>query len=402
MESPAFTDGQSAYQVLGVEPDATGEDLKRAYRALMRRHHPDMVRANGGSQADLENAECAAAQINVAYALLADPAARADYDSRLAQPLPEPVEDLDEGWELVEEHVADDPPDTAHAGTDDDRSSFDEEQPESPAVRPSSVPSAAPWCPHTYDLGRSPFRQAAQGKVPRRTGLRSRLVAASITLGAAGLAHVAASLFPDLHTPGVVPMLLVSLALVLSAARIRWVRDRRYVAFGDLRPQHMYGELGPDPRAGRADQIAWQVLALVPAAVAVRSPDGRAPFSHVIVAGNRAAYLCGIFVHPGAYHWQSTTLIAEGPYQWIPAATVDWTTTARAARMTGRALESGHWACLFPTAPGPLRLATYGTGPTLMTGDWAPGAIAAWLNQTEQVIRHDRIVEAIRILRARP
>lgn len=387
MESEAFTDGQSAYQVLGVEPDATGEDLKRAYRALMRRHHPDMVRANGGSQADLENAKCASAQINAAYALIADPGARAEYDSRLAEPAPELVEDLDEGWELVEEQVADDLPDTAHAGTDQEGASIDQEQPESPAV-----------ADRTWQF---PFRQVVPGKVPRRTGLRPRLVAAGITLAAAALAHVAAPLLPALHPPSAVPLLLVSLALVLSAARIRWVRDRRYVAFGDLRPQHMYGELGPDPRAGRADQIAWQILTLVPAAVAVRNPDDRAPFSHVIVAGNRAAYLCGIFVHPGAYHWQATTLIAEGPYQWIAAATVDWTTTARAARKTSRTLETGQWACLFPTAPGPLQLAANGPGPTLITSDRAADVIAAWLNQTEQIIRHDRIVNAMRILYSR-
>lgn len=386
MESPAFTDGQSAYQVLGVEPDATDEELKRAYRALMRRHHPDMVRANGGSQADRENAERASAQINAAYDLLADPAARTDYDARLAEPAPEPVEDLDEGWELVEEQVADDPPDTAHGGSDYDWVSLDQQQTESPNVT---------------DVWRSPFRQAAQGKVPRRTGLRPRLVAAGIALGAAGLAHCAASLFPDLHAPGVVPLLLVVLVLVLSAARIRWVRDRRYIAFGDLWPRHMYGELGPYPRAGRADQIAWQILTLVPAAVAVRNPDDRAPFSHVVVAGDRAAYLCGIFVHPGAFHWQATTLISEGPYQWIPAATVDWTTTAKAARTSGRALETGQWACLFPTAPGPLRLAATGLGPMLITDDLAASAIASWLNQTEQVIRHDRIVDAMRVLYAR-
>ncbi|KAK2523290.1 Dnajc21 [Columba guinea] len=62
------------YEVLGVKRDAAEEDLKRAYRRLALRWHPDK---------NLENAEEAAEQfklIQAAYDVLSDPQERAWYD----------------------------------------------------------------------------------------------------------------------------------------------------------------------------------------------------------------------------------------------------------------------------------------------------------------------------------
>ncbi|NXG35475.1 DJC21 protein, partial [Dromaius novaehollandiae] len=63
------------YEVLGVKRDAADEDLKRAYRRLALRWHPDK---------NLENAEEAAEQfklIQAAYDVLSDPQERAWYDN---------------------------------------------------------------------------------------------------------------------------------------------------------------------------------------------------------------------------------------------------------------------------------------------------------------------------------
>lgn len=61
------------YQVLGVPRDATAADIKRAYRRLARRHHPDV---NTGDAA----AEQRFKAVNEAHEVLGDPATRRRYD----------------------------------------------------------------------------------------------------------------------------------------------------------------------------------------------------------------------------------------------------------------------------------------------------------------------------------
>jgi DnaJ-class molecular chaperone len=59
------------YTVLGVSRDASDVEIKRAFRELARRHHPDVGPADNGE---------AFREINEAYAVLSDPEARARYD----------------------------------------------------------------------------------------------------------------------------------------------------------------------------------------------------------------------------------------------------------------------------------------------------------------------------------
>jgi DnaJ-class molecular chaperone len=59
------------YTVLGVSRDATDGDIKRAFRELARKHHPDVNPASTGE---------AFREINDAYAVLSDKEARARYD----------------------------------------------------------------------------------------------------------------------------------------------------------------------------------------------------------------------------------------------------------------------------------------------------------------------------------
>ena len=61
------------YEVLGVAKDASEEDIKKAYRKLAKKYHPDM---NPGDK----NAEAKFKEASEAYAILSDPDKRKQYD----------------------------------------------------------------------------------------------------------------------------------------------------------------------------------------------------------------------------------------------------------------------------------------------------------------------------------
>jgi molecular chaperone DnaJ len=67
-----MTQARDLYQVLGVPSDASGEEIKRAYRKLAREYHPDVSQ---DPEADRRFKE-----INLAYQTLSDPAKRRQYD----------------------------------------------------------------------------------------------------------------------------------------------------------------------------------------------------------------------------------------------------------------------------------------------------------------------------------
>jgi curved DNA-binding protein len=63
------------YQTLGISEGASPEEIKRAYRSLANKHHPD----KGGDQAMFKN-------ISVANDVLSDPQKRAEYDQQRRHP----------------------------------------------------------------------------------------------------------------------------------------------------------------------------------------------------------------------------------------------------------------------------------------------------------------------------
>ena len=66
-------DSRDLYAILGVSRDASQEEIKKAYRKLVRQHHPD---ANPGDPGAEERFK----KINLAYEVLQDPQKRAVYD----------------------------------------------------------------------------------------------------------------------------------------------------------------------------------------------------------------------------------------------------------------------------------------------------------------------------------
>ena len=64
------------YEVLGVPRTATADEIKRVYRQLARKHHPDLKPASEKASAAERFKE-----INEAYEVLSDPDKRARYDA---------------------------------------------------------------------------------------------------------------------------------------------------------------------------------------------------------------------------------------------------------------------------------------------------------------------------------
>ncbi len=62
------------YQILGISKNASDADIKKAYRKLAMKHHPDHAKGNKASEEKFK-------QISEAYAVLSDPEKRKQYDT---------------------------------------------------------------------------------------------------------------------------------------------------------------------------------------------------------------------------------------------------------------------------------------------------------------------------------
>ncbi|MBR6013849.1 MAG: DnaJ domain-containing protein [Selenomonadaceae bacterium] len=65
------------YEILGVDRNVSAKDLKKAYKRLAKKWHPDLNRDN------LKVAEEKMRAINVAYDVLSDEVKRLDYDKKI-------------------------------------------------------------------------------------------------------------------------------------------------------------------------------------------------------------------------------------------------------------------------------------------------------------------------------
>lgn len=68
------------YRILAVDRQASADEIKKAYRKLARKYHPDISKEADASQR--------MAEINEANAVLSDPEKRAAYDALADAPSP--------------------------------------------------------------------------------------------------------------------------------------------------------------------------------------------------------------------------------------------------------------------------------------------------------------------------
>ncbi len=60
----------AAYKSLGVKRDASNDEIKKSYRRLMNRNHPDKIASSNPDAAVLAEAERRTREVRVAYELL--------------------------------------------------------------------------------------------------------------------------------------------------------------------------------------------------------------------------------------------------------------------------------------------------------------------------------------------
>lgn len=68
------------YALLGVRPDASGAEIRRAFRECVLRHHPDLHPNDARVEEHFR-------AIVAAYVVLSDPATRIIYDQQIAGPV---------------------------------------------------------------------------------------------------------------------------------------------------------------------------------------------------------------------------------------------------------------------------------------------------------------------------
>src|SRR5215471_9738962 len=72
---PMATTKRDYYEILGVSRNADGDEIKRSYRRLAMKYHPDRNNGEGKAEAEIKFKEC-----SEAYEVLSDAQRRARYD----------------------------------------------------------------------------------------------------------------------------------------------------------------------------------------------------------------------------------------------------------------------------------------------------------------------------------
>lgn len=350
------------YDTLGVEPDATREQIVRAYRRFARTHHPDM--------ADQRAAAEFHAGTN-AYQVLTDPEQRAAYDNSLLTPAPanaveadEPVDSWGEQGEWADEPidaaVVDEPTPTP---TPTPTTPPTVQAPQGTSGGKEAAPAAAGALstnPVVYDELPNPLVVIGAGIALGALGslLPSNHPSGELVVSAAVIATIATTaltcwLLKDryrrlptqpVHQPlrrtiPAVASLIVIAAISVSATKIAthqpnmwvvpwlvvgvtagvsagysitvWLADHRLVKKKDLRECWCFGSTAPGLEPALLNRLLATAQTKAPGARVLRVSQPQAFFSHAIIVGKEAVLIRGINTGAGNYEWSGASLLRE-------------------------------------------------------------------------------------------
>lgn len=355
------------YETLGLDRAAPPDDIKKAYRNLMRTYHPDIYTG------DREEGERIASEIGYAYSILSDEQTRAEYDRMLdhgPDEGPDPAgdaedvhpEDFEDSW--GEEETWEVPPEDDDAVLDDGEIDADVVDDAPPPSTPEATAGAATgWLPNpvpeahviTPLTGIGPVAamaalvtllsviwaaMAPQSPLPitnvpavlgafvlgavlgvvtvavRKKGtpapepVKRPCLTVALVLGAVlVVAYILAGL--TLLGAAVTALLgaLVSVHVLARAAAKKRTLDA-LVDSKTLKANNLYGRL---PGGAAADLLDSSLMALcaLPSVRILRNPDDTSLFSHAVVSGNRIALVKAILATNGIYRWSGPSLMRD-------------------------------------------------------------------------------------------
>lgn len=342
------------YETIGVDQDASAEEIRAAYRRQIRQVHPDVAGPDGAPRA---------AELSAAYAVLSRPDLRREYDETLRsgpegavrqEPVDEePAWGVPSDWD--EGKPASEPP--GGEALDD---AIVEEDPDPGTGRPFD------WA---VEPGRSPAE--VQVRHPARhllllavVGLlvvagavlfswlswtsaaiwgRQQTVAAAAIGGALGVLigfglHHRIPIRPvpaAIGAPVIVMMIEIGLqppwlgvtrvgyAFVLGLAVAMVIQDRlaaqrRLNAVLPLKLLRRNNVFGPAPGDTGSELLerSCDPLYNLPGLRMIRTPAPDALFTHAFVCGSKVALVRALVADAGQFRWSGPTLFREGPDGW--------------------------------------------------------------------------------------
>lgn len=366
------------YDTLGLEPTASADDIKRAYRAFSRRHHPDIA---GPDSAPLF------AEGTTAYTILSDPQQRAAYDHELANPTPEPEPDIplddwgqDEAWEqeapwgdegdVVDAPIVDTPePATPHttppttdtptpqAAADAPQRAVERDEvrvvddlphPALTALTGLAASAATIWWPTNPTAPRvsasvaaatvvimlaamwwlaleAKKKPATRERRPRTLFTRTVTAAAVITAAAAATIVALTVTHHDERLWWLAPIPAVIAATLITASTITTLRARHAVfSKRTLTDYIVFGNPPPGEVPALLNRALMPFVHTRADVRTIQQPGPARYFSHVLICGEKAVFLKAIGTGPGRYFWSGTSLLRDDGTNLVTALIGDY------------------------------------------------------------------------------